>query len=129
MHDHPTSSPTRILVVEDEFLIRLTLTEALGDEGFDVLESESADAALPMLLADPSIALLLTDIQLPGALDGRALARAVRQARPSLPILFMTGRPDPTAQAGADRNDRYISKPYTLSDICAAVHSLIGAKA
>lgn len=128
MHDQSTSSPARILVVEDEFLIRLTLTEALADEGFVVLESESGDAALPMLLADPSIALLLTDIQLPGALDGRALAQAARNARPGLPILFMTGRPDPTAQAGAGPNDRYISKPYTLSDICAAVHSLIGVQ-
>ena len=128
MQDQPIASATRILVVEDEFLIRLTLTEALGDEGFDVLESESGDDALPMLLADPTIALLLTDIQLPGALDGRALARAVRDARPDLPILFMTGRPDPTAEAGAGPRDRYISKPYTLSDICAAVRSLINTK-
>lgn len=125
MQDQPAVSATRILVVEDEFLIRLTLAEALADEGFEVLESESGDNALPVLLADPTIALLLTDIQLPGSLDGRALARRARDARPDLPILYMTGRPDPTAEAGAGPNDRYISKPYTLSDICAAVRSLI----
>ncbi len=121
--DSPHQS-TRILVVEDEFLIRLTLVEALGDEGFDVLEAESGDDALPMLQADPGISLLLTDIQLPGSLDGRSLALRAREERPSLPVLYMTGRPDPAAEAAGSANERYISKPYTLTDICAAVRSL-----
>ena len=114
----------RILVVEDEFLIRLTLVEALADEGFDVAEAETGDAALPMLRGDPSIRLLLTDIQLPGSMDGRRLAQRARETRPDLPVLFMTGRPDPVAEAGATTLDRYIAKPYTLADICSAVRSL-----
>ncbi len=114
----------RILVVEDEFLIRLTLVEALTDEGFDVLEAESGDAALPILQSDPTIGVLLTDIQLPGALDGLRLAHVARQTRPSLPVLFMTGRPDPAAEAHASALDRYIAKPYTLSEICSAVRGL-----
>ena len=116
--------PPRILVVEDEFLIRLTLVEALGDEGFEVLEAETGDAALPILQSDPDITLLLTDIQLPGVLDGRRLAALAREGRPELPVLFMTGRPDPAAEAGASALDRYIAKPYTLNDICAAVRGL-----
>ena len=120
----PVSGLPRILVVEDEFLIRLTLVEALADEGFDVTEAETGDAALPMLQADPSIRLLLTDIQLPGSLDGRRLAQRARESRPDLPVLFMTGRPDPAAEAGASNLDRYIAKPYTLADICSAVRSL-----
>lgn len=115
---------SRILVVEDEFLIRLTLVEALSDEGFDVAEAETGDMALPMLQADPSIDVLLTDIQLPGALDGKRLAQRARESRPDLPVLFMTGRPDPAAEAGASALDRYIAKPYTLADICSAVRSL-----
>ena len=118
-----TSSP-RILVVEDEFLIRLTLVEALTDEGFDVLEADTGDAALPMLQADPTIGVLLTDIQLPGALDGNLLAQRARETRPELPVLFMTGRPDPTAQANGSTRDTYIAKPYTLTDICNAVRRL-----
>ena len=123
----PQSSENRprILVVEDEFLIRLTLVEALGDEGFDVLETETADAALPILLADPMIRLLLTDIQLPGVLDGHRLAQRVRIDRPDLPVLFITGRPDPAAEAAASPLDCYIGKPYTLNDICNAVHRLV----
>lgn len=119
-----SASIPRILVVEDEFLIRLTLVEALGDEGFDVVESESGDAALSILQADPSIRVLLTDIQLPGVLDGTTLARRARESRPGLPVLFMTGSPDPNSAADASPNDGYIAKPYTLADICNAVRRL-----
>src|ERR1700712_2015620 len=91
----PGPSGPRVLVVEDEFLIRMTLAEALGDEGFDVIEAETGDAALPMLKSDPRIRLLLTDIQLPGVLNGKTLAQKAREHLPTLPIIFMTGRPDP----------------------------------
>ena len=121
-----TTPATRILVVEDEFLIRLTLVEALADEGFDVLEAETGDMALPILQQDGSIALLLTDIQMPGRLNGRRLAAAARETRPNLPVLFMTGQPDPVAEAVRSPLDRYISKPYRLVDICDAVRSMIG---
>ena len=122
----PSPHKSRFLVVEDEYLIRLTLVEALTDEGYDVLEADTGDDALPILEADPAIDLLLTDIQLPGTLDGRRLADHARRGRPGLPVLFMTGRPDPTAEAGAGPNERYIAKPYTLTDICGAVRSLVG---
>ena len=116
----------QILVVEDEYLIRLTLVEALTDEGYQVLEAESGDAAVAVLAANPEIDLLLTDMQLPGSLDGRRLATHARQQHPDLPILFMTGRPDPTLEAGSGPNERYIAKPFTLTDICQAGRSLIG---
>lgn len=121
MSSQPPPSP-RVLIVEDEFLIRMTLVEALGDEGFDILEAESGDEALPMLLADRSIRLLLTDIKLPGELDGRELAQRARNERPDLPIIFMTGQPDPGDRATA--YDLFISKPYTLNDICDAARRL-----
>jgi len=117
-----SSQQLRVLVVEDEFLIRMTLAEALGDEGFEVLEAETGDAALPMLQADPEIRLLLTDIQLPGRLNGRALAQKAREHKPTLPIIYMTGRPDP-GDMGSPL-DVFISKPYTLNDICEAARRL-----
>ena len=117
----------RVLVVEDEFLIRMTLAEALGDEGFEVVEAETGDAALPILRHDPAIKLLLTDIQLPGALNGRALARQAREHVPTLPVIFMTGQPDPGDLPG-DR-DVFISKPYTLTDICEAARRLTSCAA
>lgn len=115
---------TRILVVEDEFLIRLTLSEALSDEGFEVIEAETGDDALPILQSDPAIRLLLTDIQLPGALNGRALVLKIREGLPNLPVIYMTGRPDPADHDSASDLDVFITKPYTLADICDAAKRL-----
>ena len=117
-----TELSPRVLVVEDEFLIRMTLAEALSDEGFDVVEAESGDDALSILQTDPAIKLLLTDIQLPGVLNGRTLAKQARENMPSLPVIFMTGQPDPGDQTS--ERDIYIAKPYTLFDICEAARRL-----
>ena len=118
----PPSGP-RVLVVEDEFLIRMTLFEALSDEGFDVVEAASGDDALVLLRADPTIRLLLTDLQLPGGLDGRALALKAREAVPDLPIIYMSGRPD-AVQDLVTSLDVVIAKPYLPSDVCVAARRL-----
>lgn len=115
----------KILVVEDEFLIRLTLAEALRDEGFQVLEAETGDAALP-ILHDEDISLLLTDIRLPGMVDGHALASKARESLPGLPVIFMSGGPD---GGEGSVQDVFISKPYTLEDICNAAKRLTHAPA
>lgn len=117
--------PARILVVEDEFLIRFTLVEALIQEGFDVIGAESGDEALPVLQRDGTIGLLLTDIQMPGELNGRQLADRARQIRPDLPVLFMTGQADPAVDRHATPLDRHIMKPHTLRDVCEAVRRLM----
>jgi DNA-binding response OmpR family regulator len=114
----------RILVVEDDFLIRMTLTEALESDGFVVIEADSGEAALVQLRADPTIALLLTDMQLSGSLDGRALADAIRAENWILPIIFMTGRPDRIGQVDPER-EMIIGKPYLPSEICAAAQAML----
>ena len=114
-----------VLVVEDEFLIRLTLAEVLADEGYVVMEAESGDDALQLLHANPAIAILLTDIQLPGSLDGRALARKAREARPDLPVLFMTGRSPAAGSIPPDLRAATVAKPYLPSEICNAVRRLL----
>ena len=90
----------RLLLVEDEFLIRLTLAETLGDAGYDVAEAEDVD---------------------------EALARRVRELHPDLPVIFMTGRPDPGRDGAlGSRREVFISKPYLPSEVCAAVARLLG---
>lgn len=116
----------KILIVEDEFLIRLTLAEALAEEGFEVVEAGSADEALPLLPGDPPVALLLTDVQLPGRLDGLALARAARERMPELPVIYMTGRPDNLSGTARSPRDVFISKPYLPSQVCATARRLTG---
>lgn len=107
---------SKVLVVEDEFLVRLTLVEALSDEGFQVLEAETGDAALPILQNYREISLLLTDIQLPGTMNGHALALKARENLPNLPIIFMTGGPGGETDGSAQ--NVFISKPYTLANVC-----------
>ncbi|MBV9783295.1 MAG: response regulator [Acidisphaera sp.] len=119
-------SGSRILIVEDEFLIRLTLAEALTDEGFEVSEAASGDEALALLEEEDGIELLLTDIQLPGTLDGIGLARAARKRAPDLPVIYVTGRPDALEAAGGSGRDVFISKPYLPSEVCAAARRLTG---
>ncbi|WP_158742366.1 response regulator [Acidisphaera sp. L21] len=123
--DAAVSTGRRILVVEDEFLIRLTLSEVLADEGYEVLEAESGDEAIAILDTSPDVAVLLTDIQLPGALDGRALVRRARETRPMLPVIFMSGRPDDSEPNATGAKEMNISKPYLPSEICAAVRKML----
>jgi DNA-binding response OmpR family regulator len=118
-------SGPKVLVVEDEFLIRLTLSEALEEAGFVVMQAETGDEALSMLDQD-GLALLLTDIQLPGNVDGHALARAARTRSPLIPVIFMTGRPDAMLDASNSSPDVYIAKPYLPSEVCAAARRLTG---
>ena len=117
---------TRLLVVEDEFLIRLMLSEALLDAGYEVLEAADADEALLRLAeaADSPPRVLLTDVQLPGPVDGHELASRIRARLPQLPVIFMTGRPEPLG-AHASRRDVVIAKPYLPSEVCAAVERLL----
>ena len=124
------SAPTtrRVLIVEDEFLIRLTLSEVLSDEGYEVFEASTGDEAAAILDSTPGIDVLLTDIQMPGELDGQALVRRARQTRPDLPVIFMTGRPD-ALDGVAGAKDLFVAKPYLPSEICAAVHKVLAADA
>lgn len=114
----------RLLIVEDEFLIRMTLAEVLTDDGYEVVEAGDADEALAALAGGGAIDVMLTDIQLPGPLDGKALAARARKTRPALPVIFMSGRPDP--DAGGSPLDVHINKPYLPSTISSAVRRLIG---
>lgn len=84
-----------ILVVEDEFLIRFLLTEILVGAGFGVCEAPNGDQAAPLIEAPPEpFSLLITDIHMPGQLDGFAVANLMRTRHPGVPIIYTTGRPD-----------------------------------
>ncbi len=114
----------RVLVVEDEFLVRLTLAEALTEEGFEVIEAGSGDEALALLQRDPLIAVLMTDIQLPGTLNGLHLVLEVRRDRPDMPVIYMTGRPESLGGLVTSGRDTVIAKPYLPSEVTEAVRRL-----
>lgn len=113
-----------VLLVEDEFLIRFVLNEALSEQGFDVIEAADGAEALAALQGGPAPALLVTDMLLPGGLNGADVARAARLAAPGLPAIFMTGDPDSALRAGAGPQDAVIAKPCLPSEVCAIAQQL-----
>jgi CheY-like chemotaxis protein len=115
----PAGRP-RIMLVEDDFLVRLSLSETLSDEGWEVVQAETGEEAVSLLESLDGLALLMTDMQLSGAVDGRAVAAAARVRSPDLPVLFMTGRPESVGDAKGPR-DVIVSKPFLPSEIAAHV--------
>lgn len=116
----------RVLLVEDETLIRMILAEALADEGFEVLEAASGDEAA-RVAEGAGFDLLLTDVQMPGRLDGVALARHLLQSRPDLPVVYVTGRPESLDRVERRGRAAYIRKPYSPSEVIAVVRDLLEA--
>jgi len=80
-----------ILVVEDEVLIRLDVSDFLRGEGFDVIEAASADEAIAVMASGAPVSLVFTDVQMPGSVDGFGLARWIRRHRPGVPVIVTSG--------------------------------------
>ena len=101
-----------ILLVEDEPAICALTTEALEEQGFEVRAVASAGEALRCLNAGTSIDVLFTDVNLPGGMDGAALARRARELRPGLPVLYTSGRWPLLEQLEPVDGSMVVSKPY-----------------
>jgi CheY-like chemotaxis protein len=115
-----------VLVVEDEFLVRLNTVLMIEDAGFDVLEAVDADQAIEILEARPDIHVIFTDIQLPGSMDGLKLAHAVRGRWPPIKIIATSGRvnlrTDDLPEGG-----RFLPKPYGPEEVVGTLRELVGA--
>src|SRR3546814_3058625 len=103
MKPQPDLEPTmpRVLVAEDDTLVRIAIAEALRDAGFRVMEAASAAEALAYLEAAERVDLVFSDIQMPGSLDRFGLARRLRGPHPQLPLHLTPRHPPP-----ADGRDR-----------------------
>ena len=112
----------KVLVVEDEVLIRLTVIDVLEEAGFEVVEAGSADEAME-LLEDHSINLLFTDVQMPGKLSGVDLANAVAVRFPDAGIVVVSGRLTPE-DIDLPHGAEFFSKPYDFTRIVASLNRL-----
>jgi CheY-like chemotaxis protein len=112
-----------ILVVEDEVLVRIALAETLRDEGFSVLEAANADEALAVLASSTPLDVVLTDVNMPGSLDGVALGRHVRATRPGLKVIVVSGRVLP--EVAAEAADAFLGKPYEPASIVRTIDVLL----
>jgi two-component system, response regulator PdtaR len=91
-------TPAVVLVVDDELLLRMFAVEMVEDAGFTSVEAANADQAVSILESRTDIALLFTDIQMPGSMDGLKLAHAVHKRWPPIKIIVVSGcRSQPTA--------------------------------
>lgn len=109
-----------VLVVEDEPLVRMYVAGVLEESGFEVLEAANAEEALDIVAAQRGLCVVISDVDMPGAIDGFELARRLHDDRPRLSVILVSGVADP---AGADlpTGVRFLSKPVWASTLLRLV--------
>ncbi len=112
-----------VLVVEDDVFLRMDVAETLARASVTVLEADSADRAEKVLQEHPEIALMITDVQMPGSMDGLSLARSVLAQRPEIKVIVMSGywRPD----TGSPPVHAVLQKPFSHAMMLANVRRLL----
>ena len=123
----PSRAGRTILLVEDEADVRIVAAGALRELGHRVLEVSDGAAALRVLHGDlgSCIDILVTDVGLPGSLNGRQIADAARERRPGLPVLFITGFAGAALEGRLAPGMEVITKPFGLTILAARVHDLM----
>jgi CheY-like chemotaxis protein len=118
--------PRRVLVVEDEALVRLLVVQILEEAGYETREAAEAKSALALLQSGEFIDLMVTDVGLPG-INGKQLAEQARGLRPALKILYMTGYADSgLLDAKLPPGVDLITKPFDLDELAAKAAALLG---
>jgi DNA-binding NtrC family response regulator len=115
-----TSFVPKIIIVDDEPLIRMYARQIVEQAGYTAVEAANADQAL-QLLADDGVTALVTDVQMPGSMDGLDLARSVKASWPEIAVVVMSGRQLPRPSE-LPENARFLSKPFSeqrLVDVLA----------
>ena len=114
-----------VLVVEDEVLVRLTAAVGLEEAGFSVLEADDVEQALHLLATHDNICAVFTDVNMPGELDGIALAQLVHDRWPAVRILVTTGGAD--LSGGLPDGSEFVAKPYDADQVAARLRRYIAA--
>ena len=120
-------SPTRpvVLVVEDEPLQRLMAIDLIEDAGFEAVAVSCADEAVRVLEARLDISVVFTDVDMPGGVDGMALAATVRNRWPPIELIIVSGRQVPKIDEIPARC-LFFAKPYRRSEITHAMQCMVG---
>lgn len=128
--DFPPGGRRSILVVDDEIIVRMLMVDLLEEAGHAVVEAHDGASALRALDDAGAIDLLVTDVGLPGGMNGRQLADAVRAERPDLGVLFVTGYAGTpaAAQDASDPNTRVVAKPFKGDELLRRVGELLARR-
>ena len=110
-----------VLLVEDNKQVRTVVRRQLVDLGYPLIEAEDAQGALDILSTVRDVGLVLSDIAMPGAMDGLDLARHVRSHRPDLGVVLMSGQKDGSEPALVDAGCGFLAKPFDRQDLAGAL--------
>lgn len=120
-----------ILVVEDDASVRLAICEHLTQQGLIVFQAASADGAIEMILSEPDIELVFTDLAMPGNMDGLDLVDWLLKNRPGLPVIITSGvwgRVNTMKEFSAHRALSYFVKPYQYDAVARKIRQVIEEK-
>ena len=116
-----------VLVVDDEPTVRMLVTEVLGDLGYTAIEAADGPAGLRVLQSNARVDLLVTDVGLPGGMNGRQVADAARERRPGLKVLFITGYAENAVfnHGHLDPGMHVMTKPFAMEALASRIKELI----
>jgi CheY-like chemotaxis protein len=117
--------PPIVLIVEDEMLLRMRVVDMMEDAGYVPVEAVDADEAMAILRSRSDIVLMLTDVQMPGSMNGLQLAHAVREHWPPIKIILASGQ---LKLSGSDipPGSRFFGKPLQSAEIIAEMREMLG---
>ena len=113
----------KVLVVEDEPIIRLGMVSSIEDAGFTVIEAANADEAIARLALDDGVRVVVTDVDMPGSMDGIRLAHYVRNRWPPIRLLVISGKVGVVATE-LPEGARFMSKPYQEPMLIQTIETL-----
>jgi CheY-like chemotaxis protein len=113
-----------ILLVEDEPLLWMFNADVLDEAGFRVIEASNADEAMILFDARPDIYAVVTDVEMPGKMNGFSLAKHVTEERPFVGVLLVSGRKRPSPDELPD-DSRFLAKPYVAADLLRELQEVI----
>ena len=122
---HHADALAVVLVVDDDMLLRMRAVEMVEDAGFASIEAVDADQAVAILESRSDIALLFTDIQMPGSMDGLKLAHAVHRRWPPIRIVIVSGKLK-RADLDIPANSAFFGKPLEAGQMIAQMRNMIG---
>ena len=113
-----------VLIVDDEPLLRLMNADVLTEAGFDVIEASNADEALVLLDQNRDVRVVFTDVEMPGQIDGFALADRIGRSFPDIGVVVTSGRrlPSPTFNTVSQR---FVSKPYSVDHVVQLIDAFV----